>query len=345
MTEQAKPSHISRLRKGVPVFFRGMVGAYGLSIVLHLTIFLIFGERWAWIEFLNTFAQVMWIPVFVLMPICLFMREWRLSAMMFPALIAFIWLWGDLFLPKPDVIPQENDIAIRVLSYNMYANNSEVDAFINMIQEVDADIVALQELHYPQAEILATEFEEVYPYMAFHPDGTRGQGIMSRYPIEADEYWQYDFLNHPLGHQRVVLDMDNGTQIIIYNVHPTHPGMAVDGQFFNPEFRSREIAALLDRTSSETLPLLMVGDFNMPDFSADYRAVRTQFDDAFRNSGYGFGWSFPIAGSQNLPFLRLDYIFYTGSFIPQNVEVRRQITGSDHNGVYADLLIRSANTE
>lgn len=341
----SKTSFPDKFRNFLLRLFRALCGAYGLYIILHISMFLIFGERWSWIEFLNTFAQIIWLPVFVLIPVCLIMREWRLATMMLPALIAFIWLWGALFIPNPAITQQNDDIAIRVLSYNMNAANHSPEAYVSSIRELDADIVALQELHHPQAEILITEFTETYPYMAFHTGGTQGQGIMSRYPISSDAYWRYEFLNHALGHQRVRLDIEDGTQIIIYNVHPTHPGMAGSGQAFNAEMRSREIADLLERTSTETQPILLMGDFNMPDFSADYRAIQAQFDDAFRDAGYGFGWTFPVMPPHNIAFLRLDYIFYSDDFSVLNTTVRREITGSDHNAVHTDLIIQYANTE
>lgn len=337
-----KVTRVTSIRNVALMFFRAMVGAYALNTFLHVALIILIGEQWLIVEFLNTFAQLLWLPTFILIPICLLMREWRLVAMMAPALIAFCLLWGALFLPNKPIEAQAGDIHIRALSYNLYAGNPLPIEYTQTILDTHANIVALQELNFPQAEILRNEFNDTYPYMAFHPGGTQGQGFMSRYPIIEDEYWRYEFLQQALGHQRVVLQIDDETQITVYNVHPTHPAM--HGEIFNPEFRSLEIAELLERTTQEDNPVLILGDFNMPDFSEDYRAISSQFEDAFREAGFGFGWTFPVIPDFNSAFLRLDYIFYTEQFDVQSAVVNTGYTGSDHNSLYADMLILAGDS-
>ncbi len=345
MSQTSKPSVLQNFGSISKMFFRAMVGAYGLNLILYAIALILIGERWLVIEFLNTFAHILWLPTVILIPICLVMREWRLTTMMLPGLIGFVFVWGDMFIPNTETIPGEDDIPFRVLSYNMNAGNSRVDAYVNMITEIDADIVLLQELHYPQADILAQVFSEQYPFMAFHPGSAPGQGIMSRYPIEEDEYWQSDFLPHSLGHQRAKIRINDETSFVIYNVHPGHPGM--QGDIFNPEYRSLEIADLLERTSQESLPVILAGDFNMPDLSEDYRSIRVNFGDTFRDAGYGMGWTFPFipVQGQNLSFLRLDYIFYDTNFKVQNATIYSELTGSDHKALYADLFIHTHENE
>lgn len=336
-TEPQKITTLTSLRNVALMFFRAMVGAYALNTLLHLAINILIGEQWLIIEFLNTFAQVLWLPTFILIPICLILREWRLVAMMLPAMFAFTFMWGALFLPNIPRDLRADDIALRVMSYNLYAGNPLPTEYTQTIRDTASDIVALQELNFQHIDFLNAEFGETYPYMAFHPGGTQGQGFMSLYPIIEDEYWQYDFLRYALGHQRVVLQIDEDTQITVYNVHPTHPGM--HGEFFNPEYRSLEIADLLERTAQEENPVLMLGDFNMPDFSEDYRSIRGNFEDAFFNAGRGFGWTFPVISNFNSAFLRLDYIFYTEQFDVQHASINTDYTGSDHHSLYADMLI------
>lgn len=341
MSQTVKPSLLYTIRRISKMFFIAIIGAYGLNIILHTLAILLIGERWIVIEFMNTFAHILWIPTFILIPVCLIMREWRLAAMMLPGLITFLFIWGGMFIPNVEIIPDESDISIRILSYNLNAGNRHIDAYMPAISEIDADIVLFQELHFQHVNVLSDSFTETYPYMAFYPGrGAEGQGIMSRYPIVEDEYWQYDFLRVALGHQRAEISLDDETNIIIYNVHPTNPGM--QGQVFNTEFRSREIADLIERASAENLPVILVGDFNMPDFSDDYSAVSNHFSDSFRETGYGLGWTFPnfpVQG-QNISFLRLDYIFHSDDFFALDATIYPHFTGSDHKALYADLFVR-----
>ncbi|GAB5492432.1 MAG: hypothetical protein Phog2KO_26470 [Phototrophicaceae bacterium] len=339
MADNSQANKPSNTFKAVALLsFRALVGAYALNTLLHITATLLFGEQWVIIEFFNTFAQILWLPTFILIPLCLMMREWRLSLMMLPAMMGFIVLWGALFMPNTLIEPQANDIPLRVMSYNLYTGNQQVVDYTQIISDTSPDIIGLQELNFTHTDIFTNEFSATYPYTAFNPsNSTQGQGFMSVYPIIEEEYWRYDFLPQSLGHQRLVLQIDNDTQITVYNIHPTHPAM--NGHFFNPEFRSQEIADLLDRASREVNPVIILGDFNMPDFSEDYRSIRQNFDDAFYTAGFGLGWTFPRIEQFNSAFLRLDYIFYSEDFSAQSASVNRGYTGSDHNNLYADMLI------
>ncbi len=331
------PHPLKQVQAIARLFFRAIVGAYALNTILHIIGILLIGEQWVVVELFNTFAHLLWLPTFILIPICLILREWRLSLMMLPALIAFVFVWGDMLLPNPTVTPSSEELPIRVVSYNLSAFNNQPDDYLAILQSIDADIIALQELATAQANPIRDNLANQYPYMAFH-DGntTAGQGVMSKYPIVEDDYWQYDFLPNKLGHQRVVIELEPGRQIVVYNVHPTNPTM--QGSFFDTSYRAQEIADLLDRTSNETLPVLLMGDFNMPDFSQDYRATHTYYADAFREGGYGLGWTFPRLAALNSVVLRLDYIFIDEEFRVQSATVWGQDTGSDHSLLYADLL-------
>lgn len=341
MAETIKSESQKTIVGALRMFFRAMVGAYGLNILLHVSAYLLFGESWVLVEFFNTFAQLIWLPTLILIPICLALKEWRLVLMMLPGAIAFLLIWGDMLLLTSQVIPEQGDTPLSVLSYNLYAGNSQHEAYIQAIRDRHADVVAIQELHHPQADILAREFAEIYPYMAFHPNSVFGLGILSRFPIVEDEYWQYDDLPASLGHQQVVLEIDNNQTITIFNVHPVNS--AISGSLFNPNVRSQEITRLLDVTSQETQPTLFVGDFNMPDFSEDYRAIRTQFSDSFRDAGYGFGWTFSFTPNF-VPFLRLDYIFHDENFAAIESYVLPDSYGSDHRGVFTELQLHSVDS-
>lgn len=332
MASASKRTTSFSVRNILVMFIRALVGAYALSTLLHLALNLLIGEKWIVVEFFNTFAQLLWLPTLILIPMMLLFREWRLASMMIPAMCVLLFIWGDMYLPNETVAPQAHDVQIRVLTYNIYAGNSEPDAYVQAIRETDADIVALQELNYSHTEILAAE----YPYLAFHPGGTHGQGLISRYPILEDTYWQFDYLLHALGHQRTELAINDTTTIVLYNVHPSHPGM--QNNAFNPEFRSREIADIISLTAQETLPTLLVGDFNMPDFSEDYRNITGDFQDTFHEAGYGFGWTFPTLNGHDYSVLRLDYIFADNAFRSVNSIVWDSSYGSDHRGLYTDLL-------
>jgi vancomycin resistance protein VanJ len=320
------------------MFCRAMTGAYALSILLYLLLRLLIGEDWILVSFVSSFMPALILPALILLPMTLLLRQWQLSLMLIPAVIFFGITWGSFFLPQEIPLATANEQTVKILSYNIYSNRRNPEMIIDVIRQADADIVALQELGFPQAAAIEAALTDIYPYMALHPMNatTQGQGILSRYPINEDTYWQYDFLIHSLGHQRVEISLQADLEITIYNLHPSHPGM--QRSIFNPDYRFQELSDILLRAESETNPILLIGDFNMPDLSKDYAAISSQYQDTFREVGQGLGWTFPAIG---FPFLRLDYVFYGEAFRAKSAQILGDNGGSDHHPLLVELLIAS----
>jgi vancomycin resistance protein VanJ len=305
--------------------FRALANAYGMSVTLFLFLNWLIGERWAVLAFFETFVVWVWLFALIVLPLALLTRSWWSALMVMPSIIALGVQYGGQFLPKS--IPSETP-NLTVLTYNLYADGRSPQASLAIIRDSGADIVALQEYSLLADSVLPENLRELYPYQATHPTriATQGQAVYSRYPIIEDSVWQYDWL--PVGklmHQRVLLDID-GRLVALYNSHPTHPGM--QGSFFNPVWRSREIDDLLTRTQQETVPTLWLGDFNMPDQSDDYARITAHFGDSYRAVGWGFGFTWRWA--LQVPFVRLDYVFHSADFTPLWARVWTQNGGSDH---------------
>lgn len=339
-----------------------MIGSYGLSQSIHIILRYMVGERSTVVAFFNTFAHMMWMPALILLPLLLIVKQRRIAMMMVLPAVMFIGNYGVVFLPRPTTTVSAASHTLTIQTQNLLARNRTRERIPEIINDISADIVALQEVSSDFAELLQPL--DKYPYKAIHGAAndpsqnqreTMGQAILSKYPILEDTYWSYDFLSLPLGHQRVVIDVE-GQHIVIYNVHPTHPGMTGHA-FFDPSQRRREIADLLQRIESETLPVLMLGDFNLTDLSSEYSQITETLTDTYRTVGYGMGFSFPDMREANvldslrilpenfpdhLPtplFLRLDYVFHSEEFIGVNAYIHHTSGGSDHRPLVVELAL------
>lgn len=194
------------------------------------------------------------------------------------------------------------------------------------------------------AAALEAQLGRDYPYRAFHAEpGYAGQGVLSRYPITADNYWRYEDLPGALGHQRVGLRIA-GHPVVLYNVHPVPP--LTFRQYLNAAPHRAALTDLLAKVEGEADPVLLAGDFNMTDQFHGYRRLADRYTDAFRAVGeVGFGFTFPYKEDVPLPaFLRLDYIFYDASFRGIRAQVWPDTGTADHAPVLAHLALR-ANTD
>ena len=339
-----------------------LIGSYGLSVSIHIVLRVLVGEGSTIVAFFNTFAHLMWMPALILLPLMFLTKQWRVALMLVLPALMFIGTYGSLFLPRQAHAPNLSAQTITLQTHNLLAYNRTPARIPDVIRDISADVVALQEVSIAFEQDLR-ELDE-YPYMAIHGVannealGTRvtmGQGILSRYPILEDEFWSYDFLPIPLSHQRVLIDVD-GQEIVIYNVHPTHPGMTGDA-FFDPSLRRREYADLLSRIESETLPLIMLGDFNLTDLSLEYSQISAQLSDTYREVGQGLGYTFPdfqesyVVDSmaiipENFPdhlptplLMRLDYVFHSEEFSGVSAYVYHSSGGSDHRPLVVTLAL------
>ena len=61
---------------------------------------------------------------------------------------------------------------------------------------------------------------------------------------------------------------------------------------------------------SESLPVVLAGDFNLPGLSGVFNSNLGAFQDGFTTSGSGFGYTFPA----QMPWMRLDRVLATREF-------------------------------
>lgn len=315
-----------------------LVGAYGLNVTALLLLRAVVGERWSIIGLFNSYLHLLILPAVILLPLSLILRRRWLVIELAAPFFFFISTYGGQFLPRSVAVP-DNVSRLKLLSYNIQKDNQQVDQMLRIIRDADADIVAIQELTPWLSDAAEEQLAQTYPYRALHPQSDySGQGILSKFPLANDEFWQIN-----LGHQRVDVDW-NGQTIGLFNVHPMHP---IRGLRFDGQSRAEEIDDVLRRAEAVNTPLLIVGDFNMTNLSDDYARVTARYEDAYKNVGWGMGFTFPnFATAFHVkyfpPIARIDYIFHDANFKPVEVYVGVDSGGSDHFPIYATLALVSA---
>ncbi len=324
---------IKRLGLAARNVFIALTSLYGLSVSVCLLLRVVSGESIGLVGLFISFVHVLIVPSLVLLPLFMATRHRWIALLLIVPFILTIVIYAPRLMSRAATAPIDGP-RLSILSYNINGRNLEVDHVLTVIQQWNADLVAIQELSPWMAEAFAARLQDLYPYQALHPqEGFAGQGILSRYPITADDYWQIN-----LGHQRVQLEVD-GTDITFYNTHPLHPlrGLRYDG-----ESRTEEVMDILKRAAAESGPLLIVGDFNLTEFTEDYARITRQYSDAFSQVGQGLGFTFPNYNNAfGLPFLpplaRIDYVFHNAYFQADEAQVGNDAAGSDHFPLFVGL--------
>jgi vancomycin resistance protein VanJ len=348
LTNKERVSRRQHIRSSLARGCNILIGAYGLALTLFFVVRLFVGERWMFIALINSLLPILLLPTVLFLPVSLFWRRRQLVYSLVVPIAALALSYGIFFLPRP-INAVASASHVTLLTYNIHNEAKFLTPIGDIIRKADADIVAFQEISTEAAQYFSKELISLYPYQAFHPNAFIGQGVISRYPLLSDEYWRNDHLTVALGHQRVVIDF-KGTLITLYNAHPIHPFFTKIGQPFNAELRGQEIDSVLVRAAKDNGPVLIAGDFNMNDQSEDYKRITSRYHDAYREVGWGFGFTFPDFAQVNarpaiLPFVwmrpvaRIDYVFHSDHWQAIEARVWPSSGGSDHRPVLAHLAL------
>jgi vancomycin resistance protein VanJ len=302
--------------------------------IVHLLLRAILGERMAATGLMGNLLQWWLLLTFLLLVVMLALRRWGSAAMGAANIVVFFWLFGELFLPSGGGAPpaEENSITLTVMTYNVGDGLAEPEALVAAIRASDADIIALQEVTAGQAAALERELQTVYPYQPVYGEGVPGRELLSRYPVLETESLTLQTPQFP--HLRAMLDV-NGIPLRIIIAHPPPPQVDIIWHTGSADTQA------LGEMATSGGPTILLGDFNAADQSVNYATLaRTGLNDAFREAGWGFGWTYPARidhFASAFPLVRIDYIWYTDDFRATRAWVGPD-AGSDHLPVLAELV-------
>jgi hypothetical protein len=130
MSEQEITSSAdTRVQKSTPervymwvwILVQAGIAINGLLVIGYLLARVVVGERWKAVAFTNNFVPWMAAVGLLLSLIALFSRyRWGLIALQLPSIIAFLVLYGGLFLPKGSTAQQAGGPELTVATYNAF---------------------------------------------------------------------------------------------------------------------------------------------------------------------------------------------------------------------------------
>jgi endonuclease/exonuclease/phosphatase (EEP) superfamily protein YafD len=222
--------------------------------------------------------------------------------------------------------PADENRTLRVLMYNIYHLNNDLDGVVAEIKRYNPDIIFLLEYSEAIQPQIEPAFAE-YPYQLIRPSRfTMGLALFSRIPFEKAEIHRFDATRIPIYEAQMII---NGKPVTFVGGHPWPPQPRW-GQLHRNQML--EITGIASRAAT---PLIVAGDFNAAPWSytmqnlsmsADVRNIRRQFDVTKT-------W-FPT------PFfgLPLDHILVSDEWQVLNYQYGDR-GGSDHVPIIIDLLL------
>ena len=221
----------------------------------------------------------------------------------------------------------------KVMSFNVYKHNNDLEGIISVIKEADPDILALQELTPTISDGLLRELTTSYPFNTLNSDlPIEGQGLLSKYEMKVvSDLPDYRFLS-------ASIQFPQG-QLNVFNIHA--PKVNPFRWRKSWEEQRKFIEELVKQTTDISTPLILLGDFNTTSLSKSYAQITEEFRDSFTDTGAGFGFTYPARKKFGIklpsPLVRIDYIFHNGLLISHETKVIEESGGSDHRSIVSIL--------
>lgn len=244
--------------------------------------------------------------------------------------------------PAPTFCEGLTPMRLQVASYNIHRGfgrdgRYEPQRILQVLQELDADIIALQEV-----DLLRPGTPQILPWLAARtnltavagmvqskPEGDYGNALLTRFPIKEVRRWDLSVGTHE---PRGVLDLDvnwNGRSIRVLN---THLGLW-------PRERFKQVQRLLELLDVRRPDLtLLMGDLN------EWQ-VRGKLLQGLRRM---FGSpAAPVTFPARWPLLALDRIWAAPASALVAIQAHRTIlsrNASDHLPVRAEIALEDSLT-
>lgn len=235
-------------------------------------------------------------------------------------LLVWAHLFASWWLPsRAETIPLANQL--RVVSQNLYAGNASPTATAHALADLDADVIAVQELPGSDSAPVGRILDAVYPYRE-----QRGTvALWSRYPtsdtttVDVGIGWQRGLRTH--------ITTPRG-DLVVYAVHlpsvrPTDTAT-----------RDHGLTVLSRQLATDPAPhILVAGDFNTATTDRHWRDFAPGYRDTQLLAGSDPGFTWPAA----FPIARLDHLLVRGLTVA-NADVHH-LPGPDHRAVAATIAV------
>jgi endonuclease/exonuclease/phosphatase family metal-dependent hydrolase len=226
---------------------------------------------------------------------------------------------------------------VRVVTYNVHKcrgldGRTSAARIGEVLEEVEADVIALQEVLGHQAETIAAHLKMgfVLGENRQHRGYAYGNVVLSRHPIRTSR--NYDLSVHGR-EERGCLRADVDVEGAVLHVFNVHLGTA----FIERRMQGRKLVApeLLNDVELER-PRIVLGDFNEWTQGLATRLLRQHLESVDVRTHLQRSRTYPGL----LPFLHLDHIYYDPALHLERLllcRTRKALVASDHLPLVAEF--------
>lgn len=191
------------------------------------------------------------------------------------------------------LLPAQEQKKLTLVTYNVLADTVELKkrgpALMKLLQETDADVIALQEVvPWFTALLVKEEWAKAYQTTKIRPEEAGGQFILSRLPIEKASVHK---LPGPQGRTVLVVSLKIGGRRL--DVATTH----MESPLLDGPTRAKQLDAIFPRLRDAD-DAVFLGDLNFGDGEAEEKKLDGAYVDlwkALKPNDPGFTWNIEMS--------------------------------------------------
>lgn len=351
-------------RSFIGVLFNIVLLALSISLSLVLLVSyitpLISPAKFGSMTIVGIFAPALYITVVMLLLLWVVMRRWRMAGILALVLLPGVFHFSDFYSLdiSREIEPEPERRAFTIMSHNVRGfmderNRNSIDTFAKHYAEMPLpDIACFQE--YMSDAYGIDQIDDIFE--GYHKRMVSESGNLmlctySRYPIIAtgqisgenrgtsqwcDVVIRRDTLRIYNNHLYTMsITADDSDKISDGRILREGDQMAsiVERIASNSAIRAEHVDTL--RTVIDATPYrhIVCGDFNDTPMSYVYHRMSRHLNDAFKECGRGYGYTFTPMHS----LLRIDYILYSDGLKGKRYFVDEDATMSDHIPIFTTL--------
>ena len=309
----------------------------GLGVVAALRIF--YHDGTFYLTWINAFTRYVYLPAYLCLVWAGWQRRWILALGSLAVVVCHLtWMAPTVIPDRRFVLPPAAEAAavappVRIFFANVLQTNQEHDAMLKEIAAAKPDVIVLAEWGWRwhrafQQSPLAADF--VHGISLAQPQWGGGVNVFSKLPLTIE------MRNWIAGRLVRTADIQLGPHTLrIVALHAPRPMHLTGYDYLG--FWNQMIPLL----STETGPLLVIGDFNATEHSLVYQRLKAAgLRSAHDVRGRGYATTWP--NDQNFPSLiRIDQAFLSPAVECERI-VEGRGRGSDHKPLVVDVRIRES---
>ena len=273
-------------------------------------------------------------------------KSWILTASIPLLVCAYFYL--PFILPISTSKPLPDTGNLRIATFNIWNHNEDIEAVVALINEVNSDVIAIQEVTDVQRLELISLLSTTYPhYHVSKPVYGGTTALFSRH-----EMYNVVELEFDIDRPAIVADFDwQGHKVSLVSAHLNPSFWAYHQQpwrkipaNFHQYIKDQNTQALMiintqkNRAASDAY--FIACDCNSQETASTNRLFNSVFSDTLKT----IGWQTGVPMDENLRYehnlLHIDYIWHSGNAKPSALYRTKNSAGSDHDQIVADFSLK-----